>query len=113
MSISRSEEVNIGIPPNQPTKAYRGQTPSGAASSSQHGDAQPRALCARPERGSLGSPTGRSFDDAFQGCPHAWDANPDQLGRHYCADCPSWRRWIKWMLVGNADLGFIDKHYKL
>lgn len=23
------------------------------------------------------------------------------------------RTWIKWMLVGNPDLGFVDKHYKL
>jgi hypothetical protein len=29
--------------------------------------------------------------------------------RHYIDH----RTWIKWMLVGNEDLGFVDKHYKL
>lgn len=29
--------------------------------------------------------------------------------RHF----PNHRTWIKWMLVGNPDLGFIDKHYRL
>lgn len=29
--------------------------------------------------------------------------------RHY----PTHKTWIKWMLVGDPDLGFVDKHYKL
>jgi hypothetical protein len=29
--------------------------------------------------------------------------------RHYA----NHKTWIKWMLVGNPDLGFVDKHYKL
>ena len=24
-----------------------------------------------------------------------------------------WRTWIKWMLVGDPDLGFVDKEYRL
>lgn len=29
--------------------------------------------------------------------------------RHY----QDHRTWIKWCLVGDPDLGFVDKHYKL
>jgi hypothetical protein len=29
--------------------------------------------------------------------------------RHYS----TYSRWIKWMLVGNPDLGFVEKHYQL
>ena len=46
---------------------------------------------------------------------HVWQnrADVDRSGRQYCGACAVYRRWIKWMLVGNPDLGFIDKHYRL
>lgn len=43
---------------------------------------------------------------------HQWLAK-DALGRECCAACSAYRRWIEWQLVGDPDLGFIDKEYRL
>jgi hypothetical protein len=55
----------------------------------------------------------RRYGEEAATCTHAW-GDPDPSGRRYCRhDCGMWRTWVNWMLVGNPDLGFIDKHYKL
>lgn len=43
---------------------------------------------------------------------HTWlSAGPDR--REPCSVCGAWRTWTEWMLVGDPDLGFIDKEYRL
>lgn len=47
-------------------------------------------------------------------CAHRYVSDPDQLGHCPCTICGvAYRRWIEWMLVGDPDLGFIDKEYRL
>ena len=52
-------------------------------------------------------------EEASDHCEHLWQGAEDRLGRYYCTNCASYRRWIRWQLCGNPDLGFIEKHYTL
>lgn len=45
---------------------------------------------------------------------HAHEWLPEgPMRREPCAICGAWRVWVNWMLVGDSDLGFIDKEYRL
>jgi hypothetical protein len=51
------------------------------------------------------------LDLGEEGHVHTW--LPRSVGGREPCGCGAWRTWTEWMLVGDPDLGFIDKEYRL